>query len=222
MIALENVNKIYNVGTRRELRVLDGLHLKLDKGEFVAVMGRSGSGKTTLMNIIGLLDKPSSGIYRLNENDCADMSESKQAITRSQYIGMLLQDFALLEYDTALNNVMLPLFFNKTSFRNMKKFALQSMDRIGIKHLSSQRVSTLSGGEKQRVALARALVSMPKLLIADEPTGALDSVTSEEIMNILKEINEQGVTIIVVTHDNIVANACNRIFTLKDGKLNEK
>ncbi|MDR1736634.1 MAG: ABC transporter ATP-binding protein [Oscillospiraceae bacterium] len=219
MVSLANITKIYNDGTRRELRVLDGLDLELGSGESVAVMGRSGSGKTTLMNIIGLLDTPSSGTYSLDGKNCADMSESRQAATRCRFVGMLLQDFALIEHDTALNNVMLPLFFSRSSFREMKKTALRAMDRVGVEHLSSQRVATLSGGEKQRVALARALVVSPKLLVADEPTGALDYATGVQIMGLLREINDQGVTLILVTHDSTVASACKKVVTLKDGKL---
>ncbi len=222
MIKLSKIKKIYNDGTNREKTVLSDINLEVNHGESIAVMGRSGSGKTTLMNIIGMLDFPTSGQYYFMDNECHNLSSSKQAEMRSHKIGILMQDYSLIDHDSALNNVMLPLFFNKTSFREMKIKALQAMEMIGIEKLSGQRVVTLSGGEKQRVALARALVTSPQLLIADEPTGSLDFNTGKQILDIIQELNHKGLTIIIVTHDNIVAQTCKKTLILRDGRLKEK
>lgn len=221
MISLENVTKRYNVGKPNELAALDGVTLKIDEGEMLAVMGRSGAGKSTLVHIIGCLENVTSGKYLFQGEDVGALPDSKLSKIRNSRIGILLQNFVLLQHQTALENCMVPLYFNPVPFSKMKKKAVQALERIGITDLKDQIVGTMSGGQQQRVALARAIVCDPKLVIADEPTGALDSHTADGVMNELKELNASGTTVILVTHDPSVAERCGRVIHINDGKLME-
>ena len=219
MISLENVTKHYNIGKPNELAALDGITLEIEDGEMLAVMGRSGAGKSTLVHIIGCLENLTSGTYRLEGDDVGALSDAKLSKIRNSKIGILLQNFVLLQNQTALANCMVPLYFNPIPFPKMKKKAMQALERIGIANLANQTVGTMSGGQQQRVALARAIVCDPKLVIADEPTGALDSHTADGVMNELKKLNESGTTVMIVTHDQSVADRCQRTIHINDGKL---
>lgn len=219
MISLENVTKHYNIGKPNELAALDGITLEIQDGEMVAVMGRSGAGKSTLVHIVGCLENVTSGRYLLEGEDVGSFSDIRLSRIRNSRIGILLQNFVLLPHQTALENCMVPLYFNPIPFSKMKKKAAEALERIGIPDLSDQIVGTMSGGQQQRVALARAIVCDPKLVIADEPTGALDSHTADGVMNELQSLNESGTTVIIVTHDPNVAKRCRRVLRMNDGKL---
>lgn len=219
MISLENVTKHYNIGKPNELAALDGITLEIQDGEMVAVMGRSGAGKSTLVHIVGCLENVTSGRYLLEGEDVGSFSDVRLSRIRNSRIGILLQNFVLLPHQTALENCMVPLYFNPIPFSKMKKKAAEALERIGIPDLSDQIVGTMSGGQQQRVALARAIVCDPKLVIADEPTGALDSHTADGVMNELQSLNESGTTVIIVTHDPNVAKRCRRVLRMNDGKL---
>jgi putative ABC transport system ATP-binding protein len=219
MIQIKNLTKVYNQGTQKELYALSKVSLSIEQGELIAIMGRSGSGKTTLMNILGFLDRPTAGEYWYQGVNRSLISSAKQAKLRANEIGILLQDFGLIEVESSFNNVKMPLYFTRTPMHRMNELAFAAMERVGVLDLRNQKVSTLSGGQKQRVALARALVASPSLILADEPTGALDSTTGEEILSLLCDLNAQGVTIVLVTHDEAVAKRCHRILVLKDGYL---
>lgn len=202
---------------KTSLHVLKGLDLEVKKGEFISIMGSSGSGKSTLLNIIGLLDVHDEGSYHLNEQLIENLNEKKAAILRNKFLGFIFQSFNLISYKNALENVALPLYYQgmKRSERNKK--ALHYLDKVGLKDWAHHLPNELSGGQKQRVAVARALVGEPKVILADEPTGALDSETSEGVMELLREINEEGMTLIVITHEEDIANMSDRIIILKDG-----
>jgi len=202
---------------KTSLHVLKGLDLEVEKGEFISIMGSSGSGKSTLLNIIGLLDIHDKGSYYLNEQLIENLNEKKAAILRNKFLGFIFQSFNLISYKNALENVALPLYYQgmKRSERNKK--ALHYLDKVGLKDWAHHLPNELSGGQKQRVAVARALVGEPKVILADEPTGALDSETSEGVMELLREINEEGMTLIVITHEEDIAKLSNRIIRLKDG-----
>lgn len=202
---------------KTSLHVLKGLDLKVKKGEFISIMGSSGSGKSTLLNIIGLLDVHDEGNYYLNEQLIEDLNEKKAAILRNKFLGFIFQSFNLISYKNALENVALPLYYQgmKRSERNKK--ALHYLDKVGLKDWAHHLPNELSGGQKQRVAVARALVGEPKVILADEPTGALDSETSEGVMELLRQINDEGMTLIVITHEEDIANMSDRIIRLKDG-----
>lgn len=219
MISLENVTKHYNIGKPNELAALDGITLEIQDGEMVAVMGRSGAGKSTLVHIVGCLENVTSGRYLLEGEDVGSFSDIRLSRIRNSRIGILLQNFVLLPHQTALENCMVPLYFNPIPFSKMKKKAAEALERIEIPDLSDQIVGTMSGGQQQRVALARAIVCDPKLVIADEPTGALDSHTADGVMNELQSLNESGTTVIIVTHDPNVAKRCRRVLRMNDGKL---
>lgn len=182
-------------------------------------MGRSGAGKSTLLHILACIDKPDRGIYELDNIDITNLSEYKTALLRNMNIGIVLQDFALIPSETALSNVSTPLYFSKTPFSQIKKKALDALGKVNMSSYKNQRVSTLSGGEKQRIAIARAIVNNPKILLADEPTGSLDTKTSDEIMGIFKMLNFSGTTIVIVTHDSKIAELCNRIIRIEDGAI---
>lgn len=215
MIHLENINKTYHNGS--PLHVLKGIHLDIEKGEFVSIMGSSGSGKSTLLNILGILDNYDTGEYRLNNILIKNLSETRAAEYRNKMIGFIFQSFNLISFKNAMENVALPLFYQKMGRKQRNLLALEYLDRLGLKEWAHHLPNELSGGQKQRVAIARALISKPQIILADEPTGALDSKTSVEVMNILKEVNDSGMTVIVVTHESGVANQTNRIIHLKDG-----
>jgi putative ABC transport system ATP-binding protein len=216
VLRLSKINKYYRVG-EHSLHALRDVDLEVDAGEFCAIMGASGSGKSTLLNVIGILDSYDSGEYTLEGNLMKNLTERKAAYYRNRYIGFVFQSFNLLPFKTAVENVALPLYYQGVTRRRRNAIALTYLERVGIKDWAEHRPSEMSGGQKQRVAIARALIGKPKLILADEPTGALDSETSRQIMDLLTEINGSGTAVIVVTHDRDVAARTNRIIRLKDG-----
>ncbi len=215
MIHLKNVNKTYDNGA--PLHVLKGIDLTIEKGEFVSIMGASGSGKSTLLNILGILDSYDTGEYHLNNVLIKNLNESKAAEYRNRMIGFIFQSFNLITFKNAMENVALPLFYQNVNRKRRNLLAMEYLERFGLKEWAYHMPNELSGGQKQRVAIARALISQPQIILADEPTGALDSKTSVEVMEILKEVNDMGITLLVVTHERGVANKTNKIIYLKDG-----
>jgi len=218
VLRLNKVNKYYQVGTH-SLHVLRDVDFEVNDGEFVAIMGASGSGKSTLLNILGILDDYDSGEYWLGDTLIRDLSESKAASYRNRFIGFVFQSFNLLPFKTALENVALPLYYQGIARRKRNQIAMQYLDRVGLRDWADHTPSEMSGGQKQRVAIARALISKPRLILADEPTGALDSETSRQIMDLMSEIHRTGITVLVVTHDPEVAARTQRTIRLKDGKV---
>lgn len=219
MIKIKNLSKTYPVG-KETFTVLNNINLTIEQGEMVAIQGRSGAGKTTLFNVIGCLDHFDEGKYALDGVDIASIKDSQAAKIRSQKIGFVLQDFALISHQTATFNVMLPLFFDKVSYKKMKEKALEALRAVAIEELANKKVSQLSGGQKQRVAIARALVNDPQIILADEPTGALDSETALQIIELLKGLNrKESLTVLMITHDDDVASHCNRRIEIEDGKI---
>jgi putative ABC transport system ATP-binding protein len=203
------------------LHVLKGLDLDIEEGEFVSIMGSSGSGKSTLLNILGILDDYDQGTYYLGGRLMQGLNETKAALTRNEMIGFIFQSFNLISFKNAMENVALPLYYQKVSRKKRNMIALEYLDRLGLKEWAHHLPSEMSGGQKQRVAIARALISKPKIILADEPTGALDSTTSFEVMDILKEINDEGKTVILVTHEHDIAAMTKKIIRLKDGVIEE-
>jgi putative ABC transport system ATP-binding protein len=216
MIEVNGLHKSYVTGNNK-LHVLKGLDLIIDQGELVSVMGSSGSGKSTLLNVLGILDSYDNGHYKLNNTLMSNLSEKKAAYFRNNMIGFVFQSFNLISFKNAMENVALPLYYQGVGRRNRNKIALEYLDRMGIKDWAEHMPNELSGGQKQRVAIARAMISKPKVILADEPTGALDSATSLEVMDLFREINKSGITIIIVTHEKDISEKTNRIIHLKDG-----
>jgi putative ABC transport system ATP-binding protein len=221
MISLTDITKTYHLDTI-DVPVLRGIDLSIEEGEYVAIMGASGSGKSTLMNIIGCLDRPSSGQYFLAGQDLTKLDDDELADIRNQYIGFVFQQFNLLPRLTSLANVMLPMIYADVDKSQRVEQATEALVQVGLSDRIQNRPNQLSGGQQQRVAIARALVNHPALVLADEPTGALDSTTSEEIMNLLTELNQQGTTIAIVTHDANVAARTKRIIRMVDGVIIEQ
>ncbi len=220
MIQLTNIYKSYRSRKQKNI-VLKNVDLLIEDAEMIAVLGRSGSGKTTLLNILGTLDKPDSGMCVVDGVRVDNLNEGKKAQYRNENIGIVMQDYSLLNQRTALFNVMLPMFFGKIKYKEMKTRAIKALEKVSISECALKKVNELSGGQRQRVAIARALVNNPKYLLADEPTGALDSFTSMEIMDLLRGINKEGTTVIVVTHEAMVAEKCSRIISIMDGEIIE-
>jgi putative ABC transport system ATP-binding protein len=218
IIKVSNVNKSYDVG-HNKLHVLKGINLSINQGEMISIMGASGSGKSTLLNILGVLDNYDTGEYLLNGALMQDLNETKAAFYRNQFIGFVFQSFNLISFKNAMENVALPLYYQKVSRKQRNKIALEYLDRMGLKEWAYHLPNELSGGQKQRIAIARAIISKPKVILADEPTGALDSKTSQEVMDILDEVNKQGITLIIVTHERDIAERTRRIIHLKDGVI---
>ena len=220
LIELKGVNKTYDNG--QPLHVLKGIDLSIDRGEFVSIMGASGSGKSTLLNILGILDNYDTGEYWLDGKLIKDLSERQAADYRNRMIGFIFQSFNLIGFKTAVENVELPLFYQGVSRHKRHMLAMEYLERLGLKDWASHYPNEMSGGQKQRVAIARALITHPQIILADEPTGALDSKTSVEVMDLLGQLNrEEGVTLIVVTHESGVANCTDKIIHIKDGVIGE-
>lgn len=218
MIKIEKLHKSYPIG-KESIHVLKGIDLHIKEGEFVSIMGSSGSGKSTLLNIVGLLDIHDEGNYYLNGELIKDLNEKKAAILRNKFLGFVFQSFNLISYKTALENVALPLYYKGVSRKERNEIAMDYLDKVGLKDWASHLPNELSGGQKQRVAIARALVTKPKVVLADEPTGALDSTTTDSVMDLLKDINDEGMTVFVITHEEEVAAQTKRIVRLKDGVI---
>ncbi|MCQ4021589.1 MULTISPECIES: ABC transporter ATP-binding protein [unclassified Ruminococcus] len=218
MIKVENLIKTYKLG-KNLFYALDDVSFTINDGEFVAICGTSGAGKSTLLHILGCLDKADSGKYYIDGVDVFSLNDSKTSKLRNQKIGFVLQDFSLINQKKVDFNVMLPMYFNKTSGSQMKIKADKALKAVGLDEQQNKNVNQLSGGQRQRVAIARAIVNSPSVIFADEPTGSLDSKTSQSIMELFKELNDKGITVIIVTHDKEIAAHCNRLIEMKDGKI---
>jgi putative ABC transport system ATP-binding protein len=221
MIRISSLHKSYTIGNNN-LHVLKGIDLNVEEGELVSIMGSSGSGKSTLLNVIGILDNYDQGEYHLDNKLIQHVSEKKAAYYRNKYIGFVFQSFNLISFKNAMENVALPLYYQNVSRKKRNILAIEYLDRLGLKEWAEHMPNELSGGQKQRVAIARALISKPKIILADEPTGALDSTTSYEVMDLLKEINKEGITVLIVTHEKDISEMTNRIIHLRDGLIEKE
>jgi putative ABC transport system ATP-binding protein len=220
MITLKNIHKSYIMGAN-SLHVLKGIDLEIRKGELVSIMGSSGSGKSTLLNILGILDNYDQGEYHLDGRLMANLSETKAALLRNEYVGFVFQSFNLISFKNAMENVALPLYYKNVPRKKRNKIAMEYLEKVGLIEWAEHMPNELSGGQKQRVAIARSLIANPKIILADEPTGALDSVTSFEVMEILKHINEEGITVIIVTHESDISRMTRRVIRLRDGIIED-
>lgn len=219
MIEILNLTKVFNDGSENEMIALNNISLQIEDGEMVAIIGKSGSGKSTLIHILACIDDYEEGAYYLDNILVKSLPDPLLSKIRNEKIGLVMQDFALIEEFSAFNNVMLPLDFSLVRKKYREDIALQALDDAGVENLADQMVNTMSGGQKQRVAIARAIANNPSILLADEPTGALDSVTAKEIMMVFKTLNEKGKTIVIVTHDMEIARQCDRIVEIIDGVI---
>lgn len=220
MIEIKNLHKSYKMGSN-SLHVLKGINFSVEEGELVAIMGSSGSGKSTLLNILGMLDELDEGSYDLDGVEIKNLNETKAANYRNKFLGFIFQSFNLINYKSAVENVALPLYYQKVARKERQEKALKYLSQVGLKEWATHLPSELSGGQKQRVAIARAMAAEPKVLLADEPTGALDSKTSYEVMDLIQKINDAGNTILIVTHEPDIADMCKRVVHLKDGVIIE-
>ena len=220
LVDIKNIHKIYNPG-ENEVRALDGVSLKIERGEYVAIIGQSGSGKSTLMNMLGCLDVPSSGSYFLNGQDVSHMTDNELSDIRNKEIGFIFQGFNLIPGLTALENVELPLVYRGIAKRAREKLSTVALEKVGLAHRMDHKPSEMSGGQQQRVAIARAIAQAPPIILADEPTGNLDSKSTVEIMRILEGLHEEGRTVILITHDNEIAEQADRVIKIRDGRVEE-
>ena len=220
MFELKNLTKVYAKGTEAEVKALDDIQLSIEQGDFIAVQGPSGCGKTSLLNILGLLDSPTTGEYLIDGEDVSSFSDSQQAIQRNQHIGFVLQDFALINSETALYNVGLPMYLDGQPRRKIRERVENAMDLLGVADQVNKKVRNMSGGQRQRVAIARALINEPKLILADEPTGSLDQATSHQVVQLLAELHEKmSVTVLMVTHDKTMTQYAKRTIHMVDGRF---
>ncbi|MDO5148392.1 MAG: ABC transporter ATP-binding protein [Oscillospiraceae bacterium] len=222
MLELKNICKVYNKGKPNEFEALKDIDLKVEDGEFAAVIGKSGAGKSTLLHILACIDSYESGEYIIDNISVSKLNEKKLAEIRNSKIGLVMQDFALVDEFSCVENVLLPLDFAVNKKKNRTELAMKALKSVGMDDMARKPVNKLSGGQKQRVAIARAIVNEPSVILADEPTGALDSRTSDEIMGVFYKLNEQGKTVVIVTHDPKVAEQCNRIIEISDGSIVRK
>ena len=221
LIELRDVYKIYGEGLESEVRALDGVSLDIEKGEFVAVVGQSGSGKSTMMNVLGCLDIPTRGTYRLDGVDVRELSDKELSRIRNKQIGFIFQQYNLIQNLTVLENVELPLIYQGIDPIDRRELAIQALDRVGLADRAQHKPTQMSGGQQQRVAIARAISTHPPIIMADEPTGALDSRTGHEVLDFLQQLNKEGSTVILITHDNGIAATARRIVRIADGKIIE-
>lgn len=219
LIDIQNIYKIYNEGKESEVRALDGVSLQIDRGEFVAIVGQSGSGKSTLMNMLGCLDVPTAGIYLLHGADVSELTDDELSDIRNKEIGFIFQGFNLIANLTALENVELPLIYRGVGKKQRRELAEAALEKVGLANRMTHKPAEMSGGQQQRVAIARAIAQAPPIILADEPTGNLDSGSTGEIMQIMKELHKEGRTIILITHDNEIAARAERVIKIKDGRI---